>query len=451
MSTMAHKVAMLTGLMSLSILAITLEKSTTGVVKSTESCNTIARVFNERETKEEDNLNDVIMLAKKQEEFVIPMVTTKDTEAQIFTASGQIVSSAVLAQMSEPEQTTRQINTNIGGDPITEDDTKTEDDEPSMASILSLESGIEETEESTEEGTPKTASVAEILDSIKPSVVLASTSNTTETLEEDSVELTKTEEETSTSSSEEEDSTESEETSTIEEEQPEDNEEVEDTEDDDEVGEVEESASSESSEEDEEQSVEDEDSDEASEDDVEEIDYDMSEETDAIQADKVTDEIDYFTAYTDLMNHRDITDDEMNYIIDNFVSGRNSSLTDTGDAFIKASQQTGYDPIFLLCLAGQESSWTVSELHTSKNNPYSINMTDDNPHGGYNMGDSWKDGIVNGASWIKQKYYDNGQCSAHTMIYGKKCYSSSKDFWISSLVSNMNKCYRLLKKYEAEN
>jgi beta-N-acetylglucosaminidase len=75
-------------------------------------------------------------------------------------------------------------------------------------------------------------------------------------------------------------------------------------------------------------------------------------------------------------------------------------------------------------------------------------MTDANPYGGFNMGESWEDGIVGGARWIKEKYYDEGYTTLNGMIHGGKRYSSSGDAWIDAICSNMNKCYRVLRKYE---
>lgn len=151
----------------------------------------------------------------------------------------------------------------------------------------------------------------------------------------------------------------------------------------------------------------------------------------------------YITEYMDLKNRIDITTDQMNTIIDYWVNGRESQFTGHGNAFIDASKQTGLDPIFLLALAAQEAGWEVSDLHSSKNNPYSINMTDENPSGGYNLGDSFYDGIVNGAIWINENYYNAGQTTLYDMIYGSKEYCTT-DGWISSIVSIMNRSYKLI-------
>ena len=164
----------------------------------------------------------------------------------------------------------------------------------------------------------------------------------------------------------------------------------------------------------------------------------------AYASDNVEPYVGYITRYTNLKNRTDISVDEMNKIIDIWLNGRDSELKNQGQAFITASIETELDPIFLLALAAQESGWTVSGLHSSKNNPYSINMVDANPSDGYHMGNTFSDGIINGAIWINNHYYNEGQQNLNDMIYGSKCYSSSKDSWIDNIASIMTKSYKYL-------
>ena len=155
----------------------------------------------------------------------------------------------------------------------------------------------------------------------------------------------------------------------------------------------------------------------------------------------------YITEYMDLKVKNSITINQMNDLINYWLDGRESKFINTGDAFIEASKITGLDPIFLLALAAQESGWEVSDLHSSKNNPYSINMVDDNPHAGYEMGDSFKDGIINGAIWIKENYYNIGETTLYSMIYGGLQYSSATDQWIYAINSIMDTSYKYLYNY----
>ena len=155
-----------------------------------------------------------------------------------------------------------------------------------------------------------------------------------------------------------------------------------------------------------------------------------------------------FTRYTDIKENNSISVEEMDYLIDKFLQGRQSSLKGCGDAFVEASKQSGISPGVLLCLAGQEAGWQVSSIHLRKNNPYSISMIDGNTEAGYILGSSFKTGIVNGAIWINEKYYNKSQVNLHEFIYGCKCYSTSKDTWINTLVYNVNKSYKYLEDYQ---
>lgn len=149
--------------------------------------------------------------------------------------------------------------------------------------------------------------------------------------------------------------------------------------------------------------------------------------------------------HSDLAADRKITEDQMNALIRHWCRYKsNSKMLDTGAAFVKASERTGLDPVFLMAIAGHESAWGSSKLHTDKNNPYSICMYDYNVHAGLNMGDSFSEGIITGAEWIRKNYYSEGQTSLYSMIYGPKCYAQAKDHWINSIQQIMNRSYDLL-------
>lgn len=151
----------------------------------------------------------------------------------------------------------------------------------------------------------------------------------------------------------------------------------------------------------------------------------------------------YMTKYMNLKCRMKITTDQMNMMINTFAEP-GSLLIGNGQAFIDAAKETNLDPVFLLALAAMESGWDTSDLHRRKNNPYSINMVDSNPEAGYHMGDTFADGIINGAIWIKLNYYDEGQQTLYDMNYGKKKYCSNSDHWIRSICSIMEDCYGLI-------
>ena len=110
--------------------------------------------------------------------------------------------------------------------------------------------------------------------------------------------------------------------------------------------------------------------------------------------------------FFDLKEKFDFTVEELNYFLDKYVDNEDSLLHHQGQAFYEAQEKSGYNAIFLIALAAQESGWNVSSLHASKCNPYSIAMYDWNPEEGYIMGNTYSDGIINGAIWISNNYYD---------------------------------------------
>ena len=73
-------------------------------------------------------------------------------------------------------------------------------------------------------------------------------------------------------------------------------------------------------------------------------------------------------------------------------------------------------------------------------------MTDVNPSGGYNMGSTFYDGIVNGGIWIHKNFYKKGYTSLYTMIYPGN-YASAKDVWINHIAKTMERSYNALLQY----
>lgn len=165
-------------------------------------------------------------------------------------------------------------------------------------------------------------------------------------------------------------------------------------------------------------------------------------------AEKVSDESPYegyITKYMDLENRMDITQKDIEKVINYYTEEYpDSELKGQAKAYIKASKETGLDPVFLLALSGHESGWYVSDLHANKNNPYSIGMWDEDPYRGMYLGDTFSEGIINGAEWIRENYYDEGECCLHDMIYGNKQYASTEDEWIDNIVEIMDNSYDII-------
>ena len=146
--------------------------------------------------------------------------------------------------------------------------------------------------------------------------------------------------------------------------------------------------------------------------------------------------------YTDLGNKVNISEDDMNKIIKYWKA--DSPFNGKGHVFIRASKETGLDPIYLLAHAAVESGWGESKIAIQNNNYFGIAAYDNNPSHAYEMGSNLDEGIVNGAKWIKKEYYSNGLTTLNAMIYGGKMYASAKDKWINGIQSIMRQSYKVL-------
>ena len=62
------------------------------------------------------------------------------------------------------------------------------------------------------------------------------------------------------------------------------------------------------------------------------------------------------------------------------------------------------------------------------------------------MGNTVYDGIVNGAVWISKNYYQEGQTSLNSMIYGHKRYAQAAGAWIKGVNGIMSESYSYLRQ-----
>lgn len=145
--------------------------------------------------------------------------------------------------------------------------------------------------------------------------------------------------------------------------------------------------------------------------------------------------------FTDLESRVDISEQDLNKVIEYWTAKYPDSLfRGSADAFIYASQITGLDPIFLVSLAGQESGWDINKLNKTYN-PYSINI---DGFSGYVFGDSFEEGIINGAIWIRNQLYDNaGAHTLYDMQYGVTQYATDTN-WMADISSIMDDSYKVL-------
>lgn len=156
---------------------------------------------------------------------------------------------------------------------------------------------------------------------------------------------------------------------------------------------------------------------------------------------------DQITPQTDLAPMRSITVDDLNKILDYWVTmSGNYEFKGKGQIFFDASIESGLDPVYLIAHAGIESAWGGSQIANDKLNYFGIGAYDHNPYyGSYHMGESLEEGIISGAVWISENYYKQGQNSLYTMRYnnGSHEYCTS-DTWVNSIYDIIITSYNLL-------
>lgn len=150
--------------------------------------------------------------------------------------------------------------------------------------------------------------------------------------------------------------------------------------------------------------------------------------------------------YTDLSIMNTVTADDINYIIDYWdsLSDEPSPFKGQGQVFIDAAKQSGLDPVYLLAHAGLESGWGTKNM---SHNYFGIGAFDSNPSNGHNYGNNdLREGIINGAIWIADNFYNNGQTSLYTMRYngGTHEYCSSST-WVYDISSIIKTSYSLIR------
>lgn len=116
----------------------------------------------------------------------------------------------------------------------------------------------------------------------------------------------------------------------------------------------------------------------------------------------------------DLKNQTNMNASQIDAWINKNASSK-SLFKGKGSTFVQAAQQSGLDPMYIVAHAALESGWGGSNIANAKYNFFGIGAVDSNPMGGAYTFNSVDDGIINGARWIRAKYYDKGQTSLWTM------------------------------------
>ena len=128
---------------------------------------------------------------------------------------------------------------------------------------------------------------------------------------------------------------------------------------------------------------------------------------------------------------------------DSLIEG-GTPFKDKGYVFYEAWEETGLDPIYLLCHAAIESGWGNSRISKEKHNYFGIAAYDTSPYqSALTMGSGVETGIKTGAKWIKENYYDTGKTSLALMSAGG--YSTTEE-WDETIADMIADCYTYITK-----
>ncbi|ADH03175.1 tail associated lysin [Bacillus phage W.Ph.] len=97
-----------------------------------------------------------------------------------------------------------------------------------------------------------------------------------------------------------------------------------------------------------------------------------------------------------------------------------SMMRGMGATFLKAGQEYGLDPRYLIAHAAEESGWGTSKIARDKGNFFGIGAFDNSPYASAyefkdGSGSAAERGIMGGAKWISEKYYGKGRTTLDQM------------------------------------
>ena len=128
--------------------------------------------------------------------------------------------------------------------------------------------------------------------------------------------------------------------------------------------------------------------------------------------------------------------------INNWIRAKapNSPFNGQGQAFIEAQKQSGLDARYILAHAALESAWGTSRIAREYHNYFGINAYDSNPDNAKKSSNrSLQAGIINGAVWIKEHYYNRGQKTLYAMNHDKNGHNYASDRAWGDKIANIMK------------
>lgn len=130
--------------------------------------------------------------------------------------------------------------------------------------------------------------------------------------------------------------------------------------------------------------------------------------------------------------------DEMNEWIAK-RSPEGSPFLGKGELFLSIAKQYNIDVKYLFAHAALESAYGTSNIARDKNNFFGIGAYNATPYSSAYSYPSFEEGLRAGAEFIKTNYFDEGQNTLSSMIYGKKAYCVEDDGtpsqgWIDKII-----------------
>lgn len=111
-----------------------------------------------------------------------------------------------------------------------------------------------------------------------------------------------------------------------------------------------------------------------------------------------------------------------------------------GELFLSIAKEYEIDVKYLFAHAALESAYGTSNIARDKNNFFGIGAYNSSPYTSAYSYSSFEEGLRAGAEFIKKNYFDEGQNTLSSMIYGKKAYCVKDDGtpyqgWIDKIIS----------------
>ena len=128
--------------------------------------------------------------------------------------------------------------------------------------------------------------------------------------------------------------------------------------------------------------------------------------------------------------------------INNWIRAKapNSPFNGQGQVFIEAQKQSGLDARYILAHAALESAWGTSRIGRQYHNYFGINAYDSNPDNAKKSSNrSLQAGVINGAVWIKEHYYNRGQKTLYAMNHDKNGHNYASDKAWGDKIANIMK------------